>query len=159
MSYDLIHGEKWVREGNLALIQCMIPHELNTYDFDGVIYLNGAIPGVTPCHWDIIVTGRSFEEGDKVKARLKKRGIQNPVFLNPIRWADRNRSSSGMHKAKILRQLLENGFKIGCHFDDDEVQLEVINREVPEVQTVHLVHSLTPKDFRVKSHQIEGKWS
>lgn len=154
---DLNFGEAWIREHHAALIKQLIPRKLNTFDFDGVIYLNPDITGVHPGPHDLIVTGRSFEEGEKVKGRLAARGITNLVFLNPLPWAERSRETSGAHKARVLRLLLEAGFAVGAHFEDDEVQAEVIARHVPEVHLVMLVHKLTTKDFREKL-KLGSKW-
>lgn len=154
-NFDL--GEQWVRESQATLISQMTPRKLNTFDFDGVIYMNPDITGVYPGPGDLVVTGRSHEEGDKVKVRLQERGLNNITFLNPIKWSERTRETSGMHKARVLRLLLSAGFQVGAHFEDDEVQAEVIARHVPEVHLVMLVHKLTTKDFREKL-KLGSRW-
>ena len=149
--YKLEDPVKWVVDSNLSLIRSIPACKLNTYDFDGVIYLNENVEGVNPGHNDLVITGRSFEEAERVEGRLRARNLHNTVFFNPRPKLGRSRETSGEHKAAILRELLNNGFVIGAHFEDDEIQIEIIRRLVPEVPTVHFVHELTPKDFRKKS--------
>ena len=120
------------------------PTTVNSFDFDGVIYFGGDNIGTRPSEGDIIITGRSFEEGPKTKAWCQKFGIKNQIFFSPIPEHLKTREISGFHKALTLRKLLETT-KIGIHFEDDPIQKAIIEAMVPEVNLVHLVHELTEK--------------
>jgi hypothetical protein len=121
---------------------------VNSFDIDGVIYINDELIGVYPGKDDFIITGRSFEEMPETIAMLEARGIFNEVFFNPIPFDEKSRKSSGMHKANILNDLKSQGFDVGIHFEDDEIQAEVINDFAPWVHVVHLVHELSEKENR-----------
>lgn len=99
---------------------------VNTFDIDGVIFINKDLGGVHPGPHDIIITGRSIEESEETFAMLESRGITNPVFFNPIPFDKKTRKSSGQHKAKVINMLLGFGYEIGCHFEDDPIQAEEI---------------------------------
>jgi hypothetical protein len=118
----------------------------NTYDIDGVIFINKDVGGIYPGPTDIIITGRSFEEELETSAMLADRGIKNSVFYNSLTYDQKSRETSGKHKAKIIKWLFSNGTKVLVHFEDDEVQAEVIRRECPDVHVVLLVHNLTNKE-------------
>lgn len=98
--------------------------------------------GVRPGPDDIIITGRSFEERKETETMLFDAGIFNRVYYNPLRYVDKTRESSGLHKADIL-----NKFKdIVIHFEDDPIQIKVIKKLCPWVNVVYLKHDLTYKE-------------
>jgi hypothetical protein len=115
--------------------------KVNGFDCDGVITV-----GIHPGPDDIIITGRSFEETPETRAMLSKRGINNIVFYNQKKFVDKTRESSGWHKAKRIGRLKEQGVEIVNFFEDDPIQKEVIERECPWVNVVHIVHELTEKE-------------
>ena len=119
---------------------------INTFDIDGVIYINKDLIGVFPGKDDIIITGRSFEEKEETLAMLKARGIFNLVFFNPIEFLNKSRKSSGIHKANILNNLKSQGVDVGIHFEDDEIQVESIKEFAPWENVIHLVHELSEKE-------------
>lgn len=119
---------------------------INSYDIDGVCYISPEFDGIYPGPKDVIITGRSLEEAPETIVMLRKRGIWNEIYYNPLPFVQKTRVSSGEHKARILNLLHSQGTLIGCHFEDDEVQIEVINRLCPRVHVVHLVHDLTNKE-------------
>lgn len=120
--------------------------KFNTFDIDGVIYINKDVGGVHPGPNDVIITGRSIEEEPETTAMLLKRGIINTVYFNPIPFDLKTRESSGLHKAKTINNLILHGHEIGCHFEDDEIQAAVISRLCPRVTVVMIVHDLTVKE-------------
>ena len=77
---------------------------MNTFDCDGVITL-----GIYPGKYDVIITGRSFEEADVTLQYLKEKGITNKVYFNPLKFEEKTRESSGLHKANTLNKLIEQG--------------------------------------------------
>jgi len=122
-----------------------MPEIVNSFDIDGVIYMGKGFLGVFPSPQDIIITGRSYEEAPKTLRMLRDRGINNQVFFNSLKYKDKTRQSSGEHKAKILRGLIDNGLRIGIHFEDDPIQKSTIEEMIPEIKVVHLVHEITKK--------------
>lgn len=120
---------------------------MNTFDIDGVIYMGPGRTGVFPGPDDVIITGRSgIDEKQETIAMLEDRGITNKVFMNPVRFDEKTRKSSGEHKARVIRGLISDGFDIKIHFEDDEVQADIIRRAVPEIEVVVLQHNLTEKE-------------
>jgi hypothetical protein len=118
---------------------------INTYDFDGVIYLGSGLVGLNPRKQDIIVTGRSIYEQEEVRNILSARGIFNHVYFNPIQKSLRTREQSGIHKANIFKHLIEDlHINHGVHFEDDEVQIDAIMKTYP-VKIIHLKHEFTTK--------------
>ena len=112
---------------------------INTFDIDGVIFM-GDYNGVYPSKDDIIITGRSIEEWDETSAKLKSKGIDNEVFMNPTTFSQKTREGSGIHKATIINFLEQDrGVKVGIHFEDDPIQIREISKRCPEVKIVHLV--------------------
>jgi hypothetical protein len=103
----------------------------NTFDIDGVIYINKEIGGLHPGKNDVIITGRSYEEAPETLKMLEDRGIFNVVFFNLLPFDQKTRKTSGDHKASIINGLLGYGCKIGCHFEDDKTQAAVIRRKCP----------------------------
>ena len=63
-------------------------NKINTFDFDGVIYMGPYLTGLRPCVNDIIITGRPIAECKFVYDVLSERYIDNPVFFNPTRRED-----------------------------------------------------------------------
>ena len=118
---------------------------VNTFDLDGVIYM-GEYDGVYPGPNDIIITGRSFEEFDETVSMLKKKGINNTVYFNPIKFEEKTRISSGLHKANIINNLKKCGIYVAMHFEDDEIQIAQILANTTDVKVVQLVHSLVEKE-------------
>lgn len=100
----------------------------NTFDIDGVIFINKEIGGLHPGPNDIIVTGRSYEESAETYKMLESRGIHNLVFFNHVPFDQKSRVSSGHHKATIINGLTSHGCKIGCHFEDDPIQADEIRK-------------------------------
>lgn len=118
---------------------------INTFDIDGVINL-GEFDGIYPGPHDIIITGRSFEEEPETKAMLSRKGITNKVYFNPIAFNDKSRFTSGVHKGRIILKLIDEGYKHGVHFEDDDVQIRAIKLIVPRVRIVHVVSDLVEKE-------------
>ena len=113
---------------------------INSYDFDGVITV-----GLIPRKVDIVITGRGIDESSIVVDAAKILGFtlaafvnENPspygaLYLNPKTKAmGRTRKDSGEHKAKILLKMIANGTKIWNHFDDDPVQIRVIENAIDD---------------------------
>ena len=121
---------------------------INSFDIDGVITV-GLYPGPN----DVIITGRSFEEAPETYAMLRSKGINNPVYFNPLPFDKKSRKSSGVHKGMVIEMLLRAGTKVKVHFEDDEVQKEEIEAHLDAkffgnnpVTIVHIVHDLTEKE-------------
>jgi len=114
---------------------------INTFDFDGVIYMGTSLTGVRPCEDDIIITGRPYEEAKFVFDVLAERDINNYVFFNPVPRSDTlySRKTSGHHKAKVLL-MLRKQYNVGVHFEDDRVQSKVILEQIPDLQIIHIDH-------------------
>lgn len=106
---------------------------MNTFDCDGVITL-----GIYPGKYDVIITGRSFEEADVTLQYLKEKGITNKVYFNPLKFDEKTRESSGLHKANIINGLIEQGADIKFHIEDDEIQIEAIKANLK--YPVHIIH-------------------
>jgi hypothetical protein len=122
---------------------------MNSYDIDGVIYINKEFTGVCPGPDDIIITGRSFQEKEKTLQMLFNRKIYNKVYFNDLEFEEKTRKSSGIHKGNTLNFLKENGIVIDIHFEDDEIQIEEIKKVAPWVNIIHLVHNLTEKENKL----------
>ena len=118
---------------------------VNTFDIDGVINL-GEFDGIYPGPQSIIITGRSFEEEEETLRMLNRKQIRNKVYFNPLPFDQKTRFTSGMHKGKIILQLMKEGYKHGVHFEDDEVQIRAIKAIVPNVRIVHVVSDLMTKE-------------
>lgn len=112
---------------------------VNSYDIDGVIFLENGLNGVRPYPDDLIITGRSIEERDETMAMLESKGISNQmVFFNQIPFAEKTREKSAWHKACTLNTLLDAGWSIGLHFEDDPLQFELIKFYVPRINVVRV---------------------
>jgi hypothetical protein len=120
---------------------------INTYDIDGVINMGEGLIGLHPRPEDMIITGRSlFDEHDYTWEWFKKNDISNRTFFNPVRFEEKTRKSSGEHKAKTLNMLLDAGYEIGLHFEDDDIQALIIEQNCPRVKVVRIVHNLVEKE-------------
>lgn len=119
---------------------------MNSFDIDGVIYIRKGLMGVRPGPDDVIITGRSFEEERETLWMLKEAGIDNPVYFNPLKFDQKSRTGSGVHKANTLNYLKDTGHDIQIHFEDDPIQIEEIKKLAPWVKIVHLDHDLTEKE-------------
>lgn len=118
------------------------PFRINTYDIDGVIWLPQPYQGLKPDIHDIIITGRSIDEAPETFEFLESRQIFNEVYFNPIPFNCKTRESSAYHKAGVIRALLQEGYKVGIHFEDDPLQAEIIRYRVPEIVVVEIRHNL-----------------
>ena len=116
-------------------------NKINTFDFDGVIYMGPDFTGLRPCINDIIITGRPISESKFVLEILSERHINNNVFFNPIPREDPeySREASGEWKAKVLTQL-KLQYNIGLHYEDDEIQMNIIRKYHPDINMVHVQH-------------------
>lgn len=141
-----------VEEVDPSLEKSLFLMSVNTFDIDGVIYINSEVRGVYPGEEDFIITGRSFEEQPETLEMLHGREIFNHVFFNPLPFDSKTRESSGKHKAFTIKELQTMGFTVKCHFEDDEIQAEIIRRECPDITVVMLVHDLTNKE-NVRHHK------
>lgn len=112
----------------------------NSFDFDGVVSI-----GIMPGPLDVIITGRTEEEREHVEAFLKERGLTNKVYFQQVKKKKRTREMSGLHKARTLKALLDEGFQISKHFEDDPIQINVIKEELPDLDIVAVCHTLTEK--------------
>lgn len=118
---------------------------INSFDIDGVINM-GAFDGIYPGPNDVIITGRSFEEAKETNEMLRKKGINNPVFFNPLRFDQKTRVSSGIHKGSTIAKLRNNGLLICLHYEDDPIQIEQIKLIVPEIHIIAVQHDLVEKE-------------
>ena len=80
-----------------------------------------------------------------MKTWLESHDINNEVLFQNCKIEKRTRETSGMHKAITMNFLLKEGFDIICHFEDDPIQIRMINEFAQEVQVVGMHHSLTEK--------------
>lgn len=118
----------------------------NTFDLDGVVIVDGRIV-LRPNPDDIIITGRSVEESIGTLRLLRTNGVMNQVFFNPIRFHDKTRESSGIHKANTILSLCNSKAKnmIGFHYEDDEIQIKAIQDRFLEFR----------EEFPIEWHNIE----
>jgi len=119
--------------------------KINTFDIDGVINM-GSFDGLYPGPNDIIITGRSHEETPETEKMLQRKGIENLVYFNPLSFDEKTRESSGIHKGNTIKQLIEEGYDVQIHFEDDIIQAKQISLIVPEVNVVMVVHDLVEKE-------------
>jgi len=112
------------------------------YDFDGVVSI-----GIKPRNVkDVIITGRCRDETHRVLPFLEENGIHNKVYFNNITLEQRGthtveaRTLSAEHKVKIIRELGVTRF-----FDDDELQIEIIQRHHPGIEIIHVKSNLVEK--------------
>lgn len=119
---------------------------INTFDIDGVIFMGVGVGGVYPGPNDFIITGRSYEEAGYTLEMLRDKGINNYVFFNPLPYEQKGRESSGIHKAKIIKSLQDQGYTINVHFEDDRIQANEITKACKDVTVVILEHDLVKKE-------------
>lgn len=120
---------------------------INTYDIDGVCFINDKIGGIYPGPNDVIITGRSIDEAPETDAMLAARDIHNVVFYQRVPFEQKTRVGSGRHKATIINTLILSGYQIGCHFEDDEIQAaEIRSLCRGRVPVIMVVHDLTNKE-------------
>ncbi len=79
---------------------------------------------------------------------LGQRGIFNSVYFNPLPYIQKTRGSSGRHKAKTINEFnnRQQLTKIALHFEDDDVQANIITQLCPDVTVVLLQHNLVNKE-------------
>lgn len=119
---------------------------INTFDLDGVINM-GKYDGLYPGENDIIITGRSkFDEYEETKKLLNRKGLNNRLFMNPIKFDQKTRENSGRYKGMTLFYLEKAGERIGIHFDDDPIQIAEIKKIMPHIECVLISHELVEKE-------------
>lgn len=125
----------------------MSKYQPYAYDFDGVVSI-----GVTPRFSDdVIITGRCIDEKEYVFNKLSEMGITCNVYFNPMTLAERGnhtvqaRTYSGLHKARTISKLKEDGIEIARFFEDDPIQKAIIEEHHPELPVVHIVSNLVEK--------------
>lgn len=113
---------------------------IRSYDFDGTLTTGQFSPKVD---LDIVLTGRTFNEAKYVNAEITKLGCEGiAVFFNPLSIKVRgngtteSRTVSAMHKIDILTKL--SATHDVTHYDDDELQLNLIKRALPHVRLVKI---------------------
>lgn len=121
-------------------------NSIATYDIDGVIFMGFDRPGLYPGAKDIIITGRSNQEMKETLEMLNEKGINNVVYFNPLPYEQKTRQTSGEHKAKTIRMLLDRGENIVQHVEDDEIQAAIIEQACPEIVVIRVVHDLVNKE-------------
>ena len=120
--------------------------KVNGFDIDGVIHLGNGVCGVRPGPNDVIITGRSHQEEPETLAFLRKHGITNKVYFNPLPFKVKTRETSGIHKARTLRWLKEiKTIDVQFFFEDDEVQKREIERGW-NGKVIHVSHDFTEKE-------------
>ena len=114
----------------------VVSDHITSYDFDQTLTTGLFHPNVD---YDIVLTGRTFNEASYVNAELKKLGCEGiAVFFNPLSIKVRgngtveSRILSAQHKINVLSKLVS--FTGVIHYDDDEVQLNLIKQAVPSVK-------------------------
>ena len=114
---------------------------INTFDFDGVIYMGPNFTGMRPCLNDIIITGRPISEMKFVNSILAERDIKNYVMFNPTsrEHPAYSRECSGRWKSKVLT-LLKAQYNIGLHYEDDKIQSDIIQKNHPDIHIIHINH-------------------
>ena len=93
---------------------------MNGYDLDGVVTADHI-----PDYGDVIVTGRSFEEGPETNLLLRDLDIYCPIYYNPVCFQDKTLYNSGWWKARVIRYLNLSSF-----YEDDERQVQIIVEEL-----------------------------
>ena len=126
--------------------------KVNSFDIDGVIYFGEGTTGVRPCSNDVIITGRPYHDRDATIKMLRKRGIYNTVYMNPIARDIPNfkitsgkktnplysRKTSGIFKGQMINMLKSLGVEIQMHFEDDPIQIREIEKRCPDVSIIHV---------------------
>lgn len=94
------------------------------YDIDGVI-----TKGILPEIGSVVISGRTIDEYDDL---VKKLAQEFPVYIRYNkssslgRYADR--VDAGFFKSQLINLL-----KVTEFYEDDEIQIEIINKENPSV--------------------------
>jgi hypothetical protein len=65
--------------------------------------------------------------------------------MNPLKFEEKTRQTSGQHKGRTLFYLEQMGYRFGIHFEDDPIQAEEIRKIMPHINIVMLQHDLTEK--------------
>lgn len=120
-------------------------NKIASFDIDGVIF-NNDWPGVYPGPHDIIITGRSYEEFQYTNDMLKNKGIHNQVFYNPSKFDDKTRIGSGEHKAYTINLINSKSQVIYIHYEDDEVQADVIKNKCPNIKVFLIKSDIVEKE-------------
>jgi hypothetical protein len=68
------------------------------------------------------------------------------TYANHVVFDQKTRQTSGEHKARTIRRLIELGSKINIHFEDDPIQADIIRQACPEIAVVLLQHDLVEKE-------------
>lgn len=130
------------------------------FDCDGVL----SIPvigysRIQPRVDDVIITGRSYEESEETLKYLRSNGIFNIVYFNPIKFKNKSRHSSGVHKANIIKKLKRIGLvDVEYFWEDDSIQIDVIKSECPEINIINIRHDLVEEgNVRRNEYGIELK--
>ena len=127
-----------------------IEEKINIFDCDGVICMgtgSTAPLGLIPTSDnDLIVTGRSYQESEETLAWLHSQGIFNRVIFNSLPFDAKTRTTSGVHKAGVMKALLEMGQEIGFYYEDDPIQFNVVKKYLPDIKGVLLQHDFTEKE-------------
>jgi hypothetical protein len=130
--------------------------KVNGFDIDGVIHLGNGVCGVRPGPNDVIITGRSHEEEPETLAFLRKHGITNDVYFNPIPFKTKSRETSGIHKARTLRWLKEiKTIDVQFFFEDDKVQKAEIEKDW-QGKVIHVSHDFTEKENIRHLEDLDG---
>ncbi len=119
--------------------------QINSFDIDGVIFM-GDYDGIYPGPNDVIITGRSIEEFKETEQMLKRKGITNSVYYNPLPFDQKSRESSGKHKGETIARLRAEGINIACHFEDDPIQIKEIRKILPDIHIIEVKHELVTKE-------------
>lgn len=113
---------------------------MNIFDLDGVITI-----GIMPTRNDLIITGRSIDEKPETEKFLKRLGLDNQVFYNPIPYDKKTRESSAIFKVEKIKELRQSGFNLDVIFEDDPIQADVIESLV-DIDIVRIIHNLSEKE-------------
>lgn len=128
--------------------------KINSFDCDGVITL-----GIYPGPNDVIITGRSYEEEEETIAYLRSRGIMNEVIFNPLKFDEKSRESSGIHKANTINYLYEQGICVKYHYEDDPIQINAMKSHLKNpVKIIRIDHDneIFMENCRHDDHLLEN---
>lgn len=131
--------------GYLNLSPTDMSEPRQTFDIDGVIFIRKDIPGIRPHPDDFIITGRSYDEVIETQEMLLLKGIRNTVFYNQVKYENKTRELSGLHKVKIIKDLLRVGYNIVAHYDDDPIQVGIMKANL-DIPIILISHDLTEKE-------------
>lgn len=108
------------------------------FDIDGVITI-----GIHPGKEDLIITGRSFEEAPETEELLERKEITNQVYYSNTRYAAKTRDGSARFKAQMI-----NALGVTRFFEDDPVQIEIIQNLCHGCKVVQIISDLVPLENR-----------